>query len=194
MAGSQHPALPLPISPGLLPIATKRRRTPMPVGRLGAIEEYPVALLRRARLQPIEPASLRQRKHLSQHAAKDIRARNRHKLDCPRIGDRQRKRKLPTRRGKATRRLLVLRPMLRRTRKVISQALPQFQRSPMAAGIDMLPTVQQAPRAHPRLQQAWRFDLVPTRMGNAVFHKPASVNAVHEIIKQRQLRRYHVFL
>jgi hypothetical protein len=31
----------------------------MPVGRLGAIEEYPVALVRGARLQPSEPASLR---------------------------------------------------------------------------------------------------------------------------------------
>jgi hypothetical protein len=41
---SQRPALSLPISSGLLPIATNRRRTPMPVGRIGAIEEYPVAL------------------------------------------------------------------------------------------------------------------------------------------------------
>jgi hypothetical protein len=74
----------------------------MPVGRLGAIEEYPVALVRGARLQPSEPASLRQTEHLSQHVAEDIRARNRDKLDCSRVGDRQRKRKLPARSGKVT--------------------------------------------------------------------------------------------
>ena len=159
----------------------------MPVGRLGAIEEYPVALVRGARLQPSEPARLRQTEHLSQHVAKDIRARNRDKLDCSRVGDRQRKRKLPARSGKVTRCLLGLGPMLRRSRKIVSQGLPQFQHSPMVAGIDVLPTVQQAALAHPGLQQAWRLDLVPTRMGSAVFHEPAPVNAIHEIVKQRQL-------
>jgi hypothetical protein len=191
--GSQRPALSLPISSRLLPIATNRRRTPMPVGRLGAIEEYPVALVRGARLQPSEPTRLRQTEHLSQHVAEGIRARNRDKLDCSRVGDCQRKRKLPARSGKVTRCLLGLGPMLRRSRKIISQGLPQFQRSPMVADIDVLPTVQQAALAHPRLQQAWRLDLVPTRMGNAVFHEPAPVNAIHEIVKQRQLRRYGIF-
>jgi hypothetical protein len=105
----------------------------MPVGRLGAIEEYPVALVRGARLQPSEPASLRQTEHLSQHVAEDIRARNRDKLDCSRVGDRQRKRKLPARSGKVTRCLLGLGPMLRRSRKIISQGLPQFQRSAFSA-------------------------------------------------------------
>ena len=111
---SRGPALSYPIGSGLLPIAANRRRTPMPVSRLGAVEEYPVAFVRGAGLQPSEPAHLRQTDHLPQHPAERIRARNRDKLDGPLIGDRQHERKLPACRGKVTRCLFGLRPMLRR--------------------------------------------------------------------------------
>jgi hypothetical protein len=144
-------ALSLPIGSRLLPIATNRRRTPMPVSRLGAIEKYPVALVRGASLQPSEPVRLRQTDHLPQHAAEAIRARTRGKLDYSRVGDREHERKLPACGGKLARCPLGLRPMLGRIRKKISQGLPQSQRGPVIATIDVLRTVQQAALPHPGL-------------------------------------------
>ena len=141
----------------------------MPVSRLGAIEKYPVALVRGASLQLSEPVRLRQTHHLPQHAAEAIRARTRGKLDYSRVGDRQHERKLPACSGKLARCLLGLRPMLGRIRKKISQGLPQFQRGPVIAVIDVLRTVQQAALPHeievPRMVVAGRGRADPDQEG-----------------------------
>src|SRR5215469_9853833 len=110
----------------------------MPVSRLGAIEKYPVALVRGASLQPSEPVRLRQTDHLPQYAAEAIRARTRGQarlLPCRRPSARG---KLPACSAKLAHCLLGLRPTLGRIRKKISQGLPQLQRSPVIFSIDVL--------------------------------------------------------
>jgi hypothetical protein len=82
--------------------------------------------------------------------------------------------------------------MLRRSQEKISQGAPQFQRSPV--NIDVLSSVQKAALTHPGIQHARRLDFVPAGMGDATLDVAAPVKAVDEIVKQRELRRYGVFL
>jgi len=85
-------------------------------------------------------------------------------------------------------------PMLRSILEKVPQGVPQLQRSPVIARIDVLPALQQPALTQPSSQQAWRLDLVAARVGNPVFHKSAPVEAVCEFVQQRELRRYGVFL
>ena len=166
----------------------------MPVGRLGAIKKYPLALVRRTGLQSSEPLRLRQTDHLHQHATKVTGTRCWGKLDRSRISHRQYDGKFPAYGDQLARCLVGLRPKLRRSQQKISQGLPQFQRSPVAARIDMLCPAQQAALPHPGIQHVWRLDLIPAAVRNAIFDVAAPVEAVDEIVKQRELRRYDVFL
>ena len=166
----------------------------MPVRRLGAVEENPVALVGGASLEPREPARLRETDHLRQHTAESARAGGGSELDLSLIGDRQHQRELPARGRELATSLLGLRPMLRWIPKKIPQGLPQFQRGAVVTSIDKLSPVQQTALAHPFLQQARRLDLVSSRMRNSAFHVAAFIEGVHEIVKQRELARHGVCL
>ena len=166
----------------------------MTIGWLGAIKEYPLALVRSTSLQSSKSIRLRQTDHLYQHTAKVIRAGSRSKLDCSRIRHRQYEGKFPAFGGQLARCLLRLRPLFRWIQKKVSQRLSQFQGSPVIAGIDMLSAMQETALTHPHIQHARGLQLVPASVGNAAFDIAAPVVAVDEIVKQRELGRYGVFL
>ena len=166
----------------------------MPVGGLGAIEEDPVALVRGASLQPRKSVRPRQTDHLPQHPAQSTRAGDRSEFDHSLVGDRQHERELPTCRSELASFLVGLRTMLRRIQKEIAQGSPQFQRSPVIRGTDMCSPPHQAALAHPRIQHARRRDLVSSGVRDPVFYVAALVESVHEIVEQREVGRYGVFL
>ncbi len=114
----------------------------MPVSRLGAVEENPVALVGRAGFQPRQPIRLRQAHQLRQYSPKSVRTSDRDELNCSFIGNRENKRKPTGCSGDLTRCLLGVWSILGRVQKKISQAVPQFQCSPVIASINVLPPMQ----------------------------------------------------
>jgi len=65
--------------------------------------------------------------------------------------------------------------------------LAQIQRCPVIGRLDPRVRPKQTASTHPICQQRRGRDLVAAAMQGALFHVPALVERVHEIIEQRQL-------
>jgi hypothetical protein len=158
------------------------------------IEEDPTALVARAALEPIEPVRCGKTQHLRQHPAERIRAGHGNELHVSCVGNRHCQRKRSTRRRQSLRCRFGSVPLVGRGAQEFPQCSAQIQRYPVIGGRDSRVGPEQAASAHPLRQQQRGRDLIAAIMQSAIFHIPALVERVHEIIEQRQLRRHVIGL
>ena len=164
----------------------------MPIGRLGAIEEYPTTLFRCAGFQPRQTVRLGQAERLREDAAECTCARRWHQRDGAIAGSGQRKRKVPADSGQLASSGRIISFRWRKAQEC-EQCTAQGKRFAVFDHIDVPARGQQTVAAHPYFHFARSCELVTARVSRSLLNVAAAVERVHEIIEQSELRRDFIF-